>query len=83
MEYEKVFNIFLDMILLVLPLFVLGATYFMITRTLWQGIQTERDFKNQLNHYNKCCELYLGTLIRTHERMTRLVINHRLLINPD
>lgn len=55
-EYEKVFNIFLDMILLVLPLFVLGATYFMITKTLWQGIQTEQDFKNHLNKYANGCE---------------------------
>lgn len=55
-EYEKVFNIFLDMILLVLPLFVLGATYFMITKTLWQGIQTEKDFKNHLNKYANGCE---------------------------
>lgn len=55
-EYEKVFNIFLDMILLVLPLFVLGATYFMITKTLWQGIRTEREFKNHLNKYTKCCK---------------------------
>ena len=53
-EYEKIFNLFLDMFLLVLPLFVLFATYFMITRTLWQGIQTERDVKNQLSNYSKC-----------------------------
>jgi hypothetical protein len=54
-EYEKVFNIFLDMILLVVPLFVLGLTYFMITKTLWQGIRTEREFKNQINKY-ACCK---------------------------
>ncbi|CAG9803141.1 unnamed protein product [Chironomus riparius] len=53
-EFEKIFNLFLDMFLLVLPLFVLFATYFMITRTLWQGIRTERDVKNQLSNYTKC-----------------------------
>lgn len=62
-EYEKVFNIFLDMVLLVLPLSVLGATYFMITKTLWQGIQTERDFKNHLNKYTNSCK-WLGTFTR-------------------
>lgn len=59
-EYEKVFNIFLDMILLVLPLFVLGATYFMITKTLWQGIRTEKDFKNHLKKYTNCCKCLTG-----------------------
>ncbi|KAG5684677.1 hypothetical protein PVAND_013894 [Polypedilum vanderplanki] len=53
-QYEKIFNIFLDMYLLVLPLFVLLATYFMITKTLWQGMRTERDLKDQLSNYTKC-----------------------------
>lgn len=47
-EYEKVFNIFLDIILLVIPLFVLATTYSLITRTLWQGMRTEREFKKHL-----------------------------------
>lgn len=63
-EYEKVFNIFLDMTLLVVPLFVLGLTYFMITRTLWQGIRTEREFKNQLNKY-ACCKWFIDVYSQT------------------
>jgi hypothetical protein len=58
-EFEKVFNLFLDMFLLLLPLFVLLATYFMITKTLWQGIRTERELKDQLTNYTKCLRKYL------------------------
>lgn len=46
-HYEKVFNIFLDMILLVIPLFVLGAAYLMISSTLWQSIDSERQLVKQ------------------------------------
>lgn len=41
-QYEKIFNITLDMTLLVIPLFVLGAAYCMISRTLWQSIDSEK-----------------------------------------
>lgn len=41
-EYEKVFNVFLDMLLLVVPLIVLGAAYFLISRTLWQSMDSEK-----------------------------------------
>lgn len=41
-HYEKTFNIFLDMILLVIPLVVLGAAYSMISRTLWQSMDNEK-----------------------------------------
>lgn len=47
MEYEKVFAIFLDMILLVLPLIVLGAAYFLISQTLWQSMDTEKQLVKQ------------------------------------
>lgn len=40
-KYERTFNLFLDVILLVLPLLMLGATYSLITKTLWQDMQTE------------------------------------------
>lgn len=32
-----------------MPLLILGATYSMITKTLWQGIQNERDSKGPTN----------------------------------
>lgn len=47
MEYEKVFAIFLDMVLLVLPLIVLGAAYFLISQTLWQSMDTEKQLVKQ------------------------------------
>ncbi|CRK96568.1 CLUMA_CG009930, isoform A [Clunio marinus] len=46
-QYEKIFNISLDMILLVIPLFVLGAAYFMISRTLWQSLDSEKLLNKQ------------------------------------
>jgi cholecystokinin A receptor len=42
-HYERIFNIFLDFILLVIPLVVLGAAYLMISRTLWQSMDTEKE----------------------------------------
>lgn len=47
-NYERAYNLFLDGILLVLPLIVLGATYSLITQTLWQGMRTEKALKNHL-----------------------------------
>lgn len=41
-EYEKVFNIFLDMLLLLIPLVVLAAAYALISRTLWQSMSSEK-----------------------------------------
>lgn len=38
-KYERAFNLFLDVILLVLPLLMLGATYSLITKTLWQDMR--------------------------------------------
>lgn len=46
-EYEKVFAIFLDVLLLVLPLIVLGAAYFLISQTLWQSMDTEKQLVKQ------------------------------------
>ncbi|KAF7287827.1 hypothetical protein GWI33_000180 [Rhynchophorus ferrugineus] len=42
LEYEKAYNLFLDLILMVFPLAVLAVTYSLIIRTLWKGIKTER-----------------------------------------
>ncbi|XP_018802942.1 PREDICTED: cholecystokinin receptor type A-like [Bactrocera latifrons] len=40
--YERFYNIFLDLTLLVLPLFVLCVAYILITRTLYVGMCAER-----------------------------------------
>lgn len=47
-DFERAYNIFLDVFLLVLPVLLQGATYSLITRTLWQGMRTERALKNQI-----------------------------------
>lgn len=41
-DYERLFNLFLDAILLILPLIMLTGAYFSITKTLWQGMALER-----------------------------------------
>lgn len=48
-DYERAYNLFLDGILLVIPLIMLGATYSLITRTLWQGMQAEHALKNHMS----------------------------------
>ncbi|XP_075210150.1 cholecystokinin receptor-like [Lycorma delicatula] len=40
-DYERGYNILLDVLLFVLPLVVLTATYSLITRTLWRGIRPQ------------------------------------------
>lgn len=40
--FERIFNIFLLVVLLALPLAVLFTTYSLIARTLWQGIVAEQ-----------------------------------------
>lgn len=47
-DFERAYNIFLDVFLLVLPVLLQGATYSLITRTLWQGMRAERALKNQI-----------------------------------
>uniref|UniRef100_T1J5H3 G-protein coupled receptors family 1 profile domain-containing protein n=1 Tax=Strigamia maritima TaxID=126957 RepID=T1J5H3_STRMM len=48
-EIEIAFNVILDILLLVLPLFIMMAAYLKITVCLWQGIQIER----QATNYNQ------------------------------
>lgn len=47
-NYERAYNLFLDGILLVVPLIMLAATYSLITQTLWQGMRTEKALKKHL-----------------------------------
>jgi hypothetical protein len=37
----------LDLLLLVIPLVVLGAAYFLISQTLWQSMDTEKQMVKQ------------------------------------
>lgn len=46
LDYEKAYNLFLDVVLLVIPLLVLGVTYSLITRTLCKGMKTERSLRD-------------------------------------
>lgn len=46
-QYEKIFNIFLDLLLLVVPLMVLGAAYLLISKTLWQSMDSEKQIVKQ------------------------------------
>jgi hypothetical protein len=47
LQYEKIFGLFLDLILLLLPLAILAAAYFLISRTLWQSMGTEKQLVKQ------------------------------------
>lgn len=47
LEYEKAYNLFLDVFLLVIPLLTLTVTYSLITRTLLRGIENEKSFRNK------------------------------------
>lgn len=44
-DYERAFNIFLDVILLIFPLIMLSSAYFSITKTLWQNMTLEKSSK--------------------------------------
>lgn len=60
-QYERAFNLFLDVILLILPLIMLSYAYFSITRTLWQGMATERTTKRYVkstrnDNYQHACK---------------------------
>ncbi|VEN49281.1 unnamed protein product, partial [Callosobruchus maculatus] len=46
LDYERAYNLFLDAILLVIPLLVLAVTYSMITKKLCKGMRVERQGEN-------------------------------------
>lgn len=46
-RYEKFYNLFLDILLLILPLMMLAAAYTMISRTLWQSMDVEKEIVRQ------------------------------------
>lgn len=56
-EYEKMFTIFLDLFLLVVPLIVLTAAYFLISRTLWRSMDEEKIYIEQMPGM-KCVKFY-------------------------
>ncbi|KAK6619765.1 hypothetical protein RUM43_012530 [Polyplax serrata] len=42
-DYERAYNLFLDFLLLVIPLLVLGVTYYFIATTLWSDVDKKVD----------------------------------------
>ncbi|XP_055297441.1 cholecystokinin receptor type A-like [Sitodiplosis mosellana] len=65
-NYERAYNLFLDGILLVVPLIMLAATYSLITQTLWQGMRTEKALKKHLafdstQSSNNLVEVYINS----------------------
>lgn len=46
LDYERAYNLFLDAILLVIPLLVLAVTYYLITQTLCKGMRTEKALRD-------------------------------------
>ncbi|XP_066146879.1 cholecystokinin receptor-like isoform X1 [Euwallacea fornicatus] len=58
-DYEKAFNLFLDLVLMVSPLLVLAAMYSLIIRTLWKGIKTERALRCSSNA-NSTVDIYVN-----------------------
>ncbi|CAG9803143.1 unnamed protein product [Chironomus riparius] len=51
-RYEKIYNLFLDVLLLILPLVMLAAAYTMISRTLWQSMDVEKQIVRQASVYS-------------------------------
>lgn len=58
-EYEKIFAVFLDMLLLVLPLLVLAAAYFLISKTLLT-MDNEKQLVKQSPGKNTLSKKYLS-----------------------
>ncbi|XP_058830066.1 cholecystokinin receptor type A-like [Topomyia yanbarensis] len=59
-SYERAYNLFLDVILLVLPLVILGVTYSLITRNLCRGMQ--QSFRRYSKTTGSCRER-VGTTV--------------------
>ncbi|KAJ8973993.1 hypothetical protein NQ317_009025 [Molorchus minor] len=58
LDYERAYNLFLDMVLLVIPLLVLAVTYSLITRTLCKGMRTEKSLRD--NSINSAVTVYVN-----------------------
>lgn len=88
-EYEKMFTIFLDLFLLVVPLIVLTAAYFLISHTLWRSMDEEKIYIEQMPSM-KCVKFYAESclfLIRERARKKGLkapaYIIHFQLLSPQ
>lgn len=61
-DYERSFNILLDVILLILPLMLLASTYSLITKTLWKGMVVEKSSRRQtkinIKQFGEFCLVY-------------------------
>ncbi|XP_074037786.1 cholecystokinin receptor [Leptinotarsa decemlineata] len=58
LDYERAYNIFLDAILLVIPLLVLAVAYSLITKTLCNGMRTEKYMRD--NNVQSAVNLYVN-----------------------
>ncbi|KAK9695685.1 7 transmembrane receptor (rhodopsin family) [Popillia japonica] len=67
LDYERAYNLFLDVVLLVIPLLVLAVTYSLITRTLCKGMRTERFIKNT-SSLNGIVEVYVNLQVSTNKK---------------
>lgn len=52
LDYERAYNLFLDMVLLVIPLLVLAVTYSLITQTLYKGMRMERALRDHNGEFD-------------------------------
>ncbi|XP_018573812.1 cholecystokinin receptor-like [Anoplophora glabripennis] len=68
LDYEKAYNIFLDVILLVIPLLVLAVTYSLITRTLCKGMKTEKHLRD--NSVHNAVSVYINLQGRSSTRLS-------------
>lgn len=67
--YERIYNIFLDLILFMLPLIILCFAYFSIIKTLYQGIKNVSiPHSNSMNNNNEINEIHIAE----HEEVNRL-----------
>lgn len=85
-QYEKFFNIFLDMILLVLPLVVLGAAYCLISRTLWQSMDSEKQLVKQTSgtvFFTGYCQINVNSVSPTLVQLNNIFFISDYRNNPS
>ncbi|CAH1104014.1 unnamed protein product, partial [Psylliodes chrysocephalus] len=67
MDCEKAYNLFLDVILLIIPLLVMAVTYSLITMTLCKGMKTEKIIRANHSH-NSAVNVYVNLKGRSSTR---------------
>jgi hypothetical protein len=64
-EYEKIFNLFLCLVLFIIPLVVLTTTYSLISMKLWEGLLRE------VQHQDKNRTAHMNGLLVTHRSLVK------------